>query len=48
MEKYIVVEHHHLSVFVEIVNQKINEGYTPTGGIVLKGVSYYQAMILKE
>ena len=46
MEKYIVVEHHVLRVFTEIVNQKINEGYTPIGGIALKSVSFYQAMVL--
>jgi hypothetical protein len=48
MEKYILVRHHQEQIFIGLVNQKINEGYVPIGGVVVKRIDFYQAMILKE
>ncbi|WP_375605650.1 hypothetical protein [Flavobacterium davisii] len=48
MEKYILVKHHQEHVFIELVNQKIKEGYMPLGGVAVKSIDFYQAMILKE
>lgn len=48
MEKYILVKHHQEHIFIELVNQKIKEGYIPVGGVVVKRIDFYQAMISKE
>lgn len=48
MEKYILVTHHEKHIFLELVNQKIKEGYMPLGGVEIKRYDFYQAMILKE
>lgn len=64
MEKYIILEGEEIggmmsvklqsgkSVLMKAVNQKIEEGYIPLGGVSVTdnntGKTYYQAMILKD
>ncbi len=48
MGKYILVEHQNKPTFIELVNQKIAQGYLPLGGVAVYGNFYIQAMILKE
>jgi hypothetical protein len=34
-----------LSKFIEVVNEHIANGWTPTGGLVIHGSAIYQAMV---
>lgn len=43
--KYIVIKSHDMSIFVDRVNRKIEEGYTVTGGLLFASGEFIQAMV---
>ena len=48
---YILVGWYYEDEFLEMVNEKIKEGYTPIGGVAIKehpGYAFYQAMIKEK
>ncbi len=49
MEDYIVIESISKEKFLELVNNAINKGYTPCGGISGSGFGFYrQALVLNK
>jgi len=47
MEKYIIVEEHNMNKFIRVVNEKIDLGYVPQGGISTSiGGAFIRALFL--